>query len=169
MSFFALTDFFFLGGIIMAILYCALYIAAIGIASHYIGNALPRRWFRADAFPYRSFAWEQEGKIYRRIGVQHWKEKLPDMSKICGDMVRKEIACRPTAESMERLVAESCVAECVHFCLILLSLPVLAICPGAGGWVVFGLCFLGNFPFMLIQRYNRPRLVKALSRLRRKA
>lgn len=152
----------------MPFLNCVLYIAAIGIASHFIGNALPRRWFRGDAFPFRSFGWERDGQIYRKIGIHRWKDKVPDMSKICGDMVRKEVASRPTAESLETLVAESCVAECVHFFLILLSLAVLAIYPGAGGWIVWGLCVLGNLPFMLIQRYNRPRLLKMRNRLRRK-
>lgn len=153
----------------MPVLYCFLYIAAIGIASHYIGNAFPRQWFQAEAFPYREFSWEQEGQIYRKIGIQYWKDKVPDMSKLCGDMVRKEIATRPAEENSESLIAESCVAESVHAALIPCSLPVLAIYPGAGGWVIFGLCILGNLPFILIQRYNRPRLMKLLARLRRKA
>lgn len=32
------------------------YIALIGILSHVIGEALPRRWFHWDRFPYRAYA-----------------------------------------------------------------------------------------------------------------
>lgn len=149
----------------MPVFYCFLYIAAIGIASHFIGNALPRRWFHPDQFPYRSAPWEQDGAVYRKIGIQRWKDKLPDTSRVSPGMVRKEVSARPTPESLETLILETCVAECVHGVLILCSLPVLAICPGVGGWIVWGLCILGNFPFMLIQRYNRPRMEKTRQRL----
>lgn len=153
----------------MKLLYCVLYIAAIGIASHFIGNALPRRWFRWERFPYRSFSWEREGQIYKAIRIQDWKDKVPDMSKLCSGMVRKEVRGRPTAGSTERLIAESCVAEAVHFALLFASLPVTVIWNGAGGWIVYCLCILGNLPFMLIQRYNRPRLCKLLARLAKKS
>lgn len=149
----------------MAILYCALYIAAIGIASHFIGNALPRRWFHADAFPYKSRTWEKDGAVYRKIGIHHWKDKVPDMSKFRASMVPKAVATHPTAEDLAALIAETCVAECVHGVLIPCSLPVVLLYPGVGGWIVFALCFLGNFPFILIQRYNRPRLLKMQRRL----
>lgn len=149
----------------MGLLYCVIYIAAIGIASHFIGNAFPRRWFRAEKFPYRSAEWEREGQIYTKLGVRRWKDKVPDMSKICGDMVRKEVAARPTAESVRVLIQESCVAECVHALLAVFSMPVVVFWPGAGGWIVWGLCVMGNLVFVVIQRYNRPRLLKMLRRL----
>lgn len=149
----------------MKLLYCVLYIAAIGIASHFIGNALPRRWFRWESFPYRSFSWEREGQIYKAIRIQDWKDRVPDMSKLCANMVRKEVRSRPTAESTQRLIAESCVAEAVHFTLLFASLPVMSIWEGIGGKIVYCLCILGNLPFMLIQRYNRPRLCKLYTRL----
>lgn len=149
----------------MAIVCCALYIAAIGIASHFIGNALPRRWFHADAFPYKSFRWEKDGAIYRKIGIQYWKDKVPDMSKHCSTMVRKEVPPLPSTKKIDALIDETCVAECVHGVLILCSLPVVFIYPGIGGWIVWALCILGNSPFILIQRYNRPRLIKTQSRL----
>lgn len=149
----------------MSLLYCALYIAAIGIASHFIGNAFPRRWFHPEKYPYRSADWEREGQIYTRLGVRRWKDKVPDMSKVCGDMVRKKIVTRPTAESLQVLIRESCVAECVHVLLTGFSLPVVFLWPGAGGWIVWVLCVVGNLVYVVIQRYNRPRLQKMLRRL----
>lgn len=151
----------------MKLLQCAVYVAVIGIISNPVGNLLPRAWFRADRFPYRPFAWERGGKVYEKLRVRTWKDRVPDMSKIIPSMVRKEVAARPTAGNMECLVQETCVAEAVHWVLIVLSLAVLKIWKGLGGWICYFLCILGNLPFIIIQRYNRPRLVRTLARLQK--
>ena len=98
----------------MAIVHAVLYTASLGIVSHYVGQALPRRWFHPDRFPYRSFSWEQDGQIYRRLGVQHWKDLVPDMSKVMPDMLPKRVNLRGSAAEAMALVLETCVAEAVH-------------------------------------------------------
>ena len=70
-----------------------LYTAVLGMVSHYVGQALPRRWFDPTRFPYRSFAWEKEGTVYRRVGVHKWKDLVPDMSKVMPDMIPKRVGC----------------------------------------------------------------------------
>ena len=57
------------------------YIVVWGILSHVLGEALPRRWFHWDRFPYRAFSWEEEGRFYERLGIRKWKDLLPDKSK----------------------------------------------------------------------------------------
>ena len=153
----------------MKLLQCLLYVAVIGIVSNPAGNLLPRSWFHAERFPYRCYAWEREGKIYEKLHIRAWKDRLPDMSKIVKAMFRKEVSAKPTAESVERLVQETCVAEAVHGVLIVLSLGVVRIWRGIGVWICWGLCVLGNLPFIIIQRYNRPRLSRTLKRLQAKA
>ena len=148
------------------LLKCVLYIAGIGILSNIIGNALPRRWFHADRFPYKCWKWENGGKIYRKLKIQKWKDKLPDMSKVDPTMYRKEVDTARNPDNLQRLIDETCVAEIVHDVLIVLSLAVVDIWPGVWGWIVWVCCFFGNFPFVLIQRYNRPRLQKALDRMK---
>ncbi len=149
----------------MNLLKCALYVAALGILSNIVGNALPRRWFHSDRFPYKSYRWEKDGKFYRKLKIQKWKDKLPDMSKIDPTMYRKKVDTARSTENMERLIQETCVAEIVHDILIVMSLAVVRIQPGILGWVVWLCCILGNLPFVLIQRYNRPRLCRALERM----
>ncbi|MBQ7801301.1 MAG: glycosyl-4,4'-diaponeurosporenoate acyltransferase [Oscillospiraceae bacterium] len=150
----------------MKLLQCAIYVAALGLISNPVGNLLPRRWFRAERFPYRPFSWEREGKIYEKLHIRVWKDRVPDMSRLLRSMVPKAVTARPTAESLDRLVRETCVAEAVHWALAVLSLGVLKIWKGLGGWICYGLCLLGNLPFIIIQRYNRPRLLRTLNRLR---
>lgn len=137
---------------------------AIGLASHCLGEALPRRWFRYNAAPWRAFRWEREGKIYRRVGIERWKDRLPDASRHAGDMVRKRLEGDRSAEHLLRLVRETCVAECIHWLLWLVSPVLLAVMKKPWSLVMTALYGLSNLPFILIQRYNRPRLARLYER-----
>ena len=87
------------------------------------------------------------------------------MSKKVKKIYTKKVDLQRDAENLRRLVQETCVAECVHYQLILLSLPVMQIYKGWMGVFLFGLCVFGNLLFVAIQRYNRPRLLRTLARL----
>lgn len=78
--------------------------AVMGLLAHIIGEALPRRWFRAEAFPYRAYAWEQNGKFYQKLGIRAWKDRLPDKSRLVRSAYRKSVAAHHEAGSMDRLV-----------------------------------------------------------------
>lgn len=140
---------------------CLIYVAVIGIISQLIGPFLPRRWFHANRFPYKAWAWEKGGRIYNKLGIRRWKDHVPDMSRIFKNMVAKKLPLDSDSAKMERLVQETCVAELVHAILIVLGLWCLRLWPGIGGvvfWLVYAV--LGNLSFLIIQRYNRPRLVR---------
>ena len=150
----------------MRLFYCILYIAGIGLASHLIGEALPRRWFDATTFPYAPAKWEDGGRIYRKIRIHKWKDIAPDMSKISPLMVKKKVRLTCTHADMVRLTQETCVAEAVHVALMLLSFNLYLIWPcfwGALAAIVYG---LSHLPFIFIQRYNRPTLVLLAKRLK---
>ena len=153
----------------MSLLYAVIYIAVLGILSHFVGQALPRARFSAESFPYRTADWENGGRVYEKLGIKHWKDRLPDMSKIMPDMVKKKMSA-VKSQGMDVLIAETCVAECVHWALMLLSLGIFFFWRGAWAvvfWLVYNL--LGNLPFIIIQRYNRPRLVMLEQRRKRRA
>ena len=66
---------------------CGIYLAVTGILSFFLGRCLrPERrdWNR---FPYLLYACEKDGTIYRKIGIHHWQNKVPDMSKIFPGMM----------------------------------------------------------------------------------
>ena len=44
--------------------------AGLGALAFFGGEKLPRRWFRPDAFPYRQAAWEQNGAVYEKLGLE---------------------------------------------------------------------------------------------------
>lgn len=154
----------------MSLLYAVIYIAVLGILSHFVGQALPRARFSAESFPYRTADWENGGRVYEKLGIKHWKDALPDMSRIMPDMVKKKMTGQNREQGMGVLIAETCVAECVHYWLIVLSLGIFLFWRGVWAlvfWLVYNI--LGNVPFILIQRYNRPRLVLLEQRRKRRA
>lgn len=79
-------------------------------------------------------------------------KKLMPAKNLCGSVDSKRLMV---------MILETCEAEVTHFLLCLTGLYCLWIWPGTGGAIVYAVyVLLGNLPFILIQRYNRPRLVK---------
>ncbi len=152
----------------MKILYCIIYLAFIGIASNFVGDTLKRDWFKADKFPFSSFTFEKKGALYDFFKIRKWKDILPDMSKYRKSMVPKKITKYRDASHYISLVMETCVAETVHFFLIVFAIPCFFI----GGHILGTICFIvwtvGNLPFIMIQRYNRFRFLSFLKRLEEK-
>jgi len=146
-----------------------LYIVCWGIASHLIGQWLPRRWFHWDRFPFRCGRWEKDGKVYEKLAIRQWKDKVPDMSRILSDMLKKKVAPDDTSAGILRLATETCVSESVHVMLIVVTVPILFWWKKRGGLLFFIVYnVLGNAPYILIQRYNRPRLLGLAQRKKQK-
>lgn len=146
----------------MGFIKCAVYAAGIGILSFLLGRMLPEKWVQPDHFPYRSFSWEKEGKIYSTLfHIKSWQAKVPDMSRIFPKMMQAKKVTPDFGRELPIMIRETCVAEFIHLLLCPLALPCLWLWPGAGGilFVIFYI-LLGNLPFIMIQRYNRPRLLK---------
>lgn len=149
----------------MALLKSILYVAVLGVVSHFVGEALPRRWFVWNRFPWRAYAWERDGKIYNVLKIRAWKDRLPDMSRVVRRMVPKRVGKAPKAMEVWRLVAETCVAEAVHLALCLLASVIWLFWRNWIGVVLSLVTVLCNLPFVFIQRYNRPALVALAKRL----
>ena len=149
----------------MKLIDCLLYLALSGIVFFVLGRLLPKRWFHPDRGPWRSFVFEKEGRLYERLKIKRWQNFLPDMSRILpGVMPAKKMGVGYTAAQLDTMIRETCVAELTHVLLCLAALPCLVLWRGPGGAAVFGVYVLGNLPFILIQRYNRPRLRRLYAR-----
>lgn len=155
----------------MVLLRCFTYIALIGITSFLLGRILPKRLFRSNRFPYRAWKIEDNGKLYYKIKINRWQALVPDMSRILpGFMPAKRILHRPTDAQIMRMLRETCVAEFIHVVLCIMGLGLLWIWHGVGGAAFYAVyVLLGNLPFILIQRYNRPRLLAMLHANRKHA
>ena len=139
----------------MGFLRCCVYYGILAVVSFFIGRLLPKSWFHGDKFPYRCASWE--AKLFR-------------MSKIVPKLIPAKKLGTDFRAQLPRMIEETCVAEFTHFVLILLGFYALRLWPGTGGAVVTAIYILfGNLPFLIIQRYNRPRLQKLLAAQQRRS
>lgn len=142
----------------------------LGVISIFLGNAIPRRWIHYDRFPFRCYPWEREGKTYHFLGIEYWKNRLPDISVYVNSVFPKKVQPEQIRDSayFVRFAKETCVAELVHFFLILAA-PVYYLFNWDGDWGV-GVMMIDivvNLPFILVQRYNRPRFVRVIEHRKR--
>ncbi len=146
---------------------CLIFIIVSGMCIFIIGRIFPRKWIKENKFPFKSFKIENNGKLYDKINIRKWKTKLPDASVIITKFIprfmpRKRIDNKShnNKNNINILVKETCIAETNHFFAGIIGLYCIKIWNGIGGWVISVVNLLLNIPFILIQRYNRPRLIK---------
>ena len=148
-------------------LLCLIYAATLGLVSFLLGRELPKSWLHPDQFPFRTYAWEEI--LWKALKIRSWQAKVPDMSKVFPKLMPTKALTQKTAQNLPLMIQETCVAELTHGLLCLAGLYLLKIWPGVSGilltviYIVFG-----NLPFLLIQRYNRPRLQRLLEKQSRR-
>ncbi len=107
-----------------------------------------RKWFREKPF---------EKNLYKKLRVKKWKERIPTFTPESFAFKRNQA---------EEIVQASCQAEVVHEVIMVLSFVPLVFSIWAGDTAVFAItscaaCFL-DLVFVIVQRYNRPRLVRLI-------
>lgn len=148
---------------------CLLYLAGIGIFFFLLGRILPKKWFHGDQFPFRLFRFEKEGRVYLALGVRKWKDGFPDMSVVLPFLMpSKKLPEKLAAEQIKLMIQETCVAEWIHGLLCVMGFGCVFLWRKTGGWVLSVLYTLGNLPYIIIQRYNRPKLMRLLRKLEAK-
>jgi len=150
-------------------LYFLIVLAGLGIAFFVIGEAIPRRVYRYDKPPFTCFQWEKGGAVYTKLGIQKWKNHMPDITRVLKIMVGKRIDSPRDPDHLERLILELCNGEFIHAVQVLSGPVFLLFLDRPYGIAAAILFSVGNIPFVLIQRYNRPRVAALRERLLRSA
>lgn len=148
----------------MRFLHCMLYLALTGAVGFVAGRLLPRGWPDPYRGWWRSFPFERQGRIYEKLKIRRWQKKVPDISRILPQLMPAKRLEGRDLQRLPEMIRETCVAELTHWLLCLAGLYCLRLWRGVGGTVMALLNVLGNLPFILIQRYNRPRLKRLLHR-----
>ena len=142
---------------------CALYAGVLGIVSFFAGRLLARCTFHPERFPWRAYAWEDG--LWKRLRIRRWQARVPDMSRLFTKLMPAKRLTKETAADLPRMIAETCVAELTHTALSLCGLVMPLLWRGAGGVIAAAVyILLGNLPFIIVQRYNRPRLQRLFAR-----
>lgn len=144
----------------MKLFKCAGYLTAVGIVGFLVGRLMPKRWIKPEKGLFRCFAPEQDGALYEKLQIRRWHKRLPDMSRILPFMMPAKNLSGDFEARLPELIVETCVAETVHLAMCVLGLFCLCLWPGPGGIAVTAIYIILNVPFILIQRYNRPRLLR---------
>lgn len=147
---------------------CFVYLTSLGMLSFFVGRLIPKSWINPDIFPYKSFQFENDGRIYEQFSVKKWQNKLLDMSKIFPKIIPQKKINNNLQESLPTMIKETCIAELVHWFLFIPVLYCLSLWEGAGGVVIVMLYEFFNIPYIMIQRYNRPRLINTLKRMEKR-
>lgn len=110
-------------------------------------------WFRERKF---------EQRLYKKLKVKKWKGRLPTFD---------ENAFKLGKQPIERIIGATCQSEIVHELDVLASLAAIFFAiPFGEVWVFVITSALGavfDMIFVIMQRYNRPRLLRTLKRRNR--
>ena len=108
------------------------------------------QWFSQKKF---------EQHLYKKLHVHKWKENIPSF-----DPEQFDIEKRTFGE----IISSMCVAEIVHEVIFVFSfLPIFLSIPFGEFWIFFITSVLSaafDLIFVIIQRYNRPRVMRLLNR-----
>lgn len=136
--------------------------AVVGYAAH----RLPLSRLDHDGPLTRLRRWERGGRVYERLGIRRWKDRLPEFGAVFrGGTSKRSLPSRSTP-ALARFAAETRRAELVHWAIPLLT-PVFALWnPASLFGAMVGYAVLANAPCLIVQRYNRGRLERVLARRR---
>lgn len=114
-----------------------------------------KAWFQPHSF---------ETKLYRFLRVHRWKRWVPTYEPSQFSVQERTLA---------EIVQGMCQAEVCHEVIVVCSfLPLLAALLFGEFWVFFGTSLaaaLFDLQFVILQRYNRPRVLRLAERERRRA
>lgn len=140
-------------------------VGIIGITAFFIGESIPRSWYDYRRFPFKCYPWEKNGRIYEKLGVRWLKTHSIDMSRIMPGTFPKQNTMFRDRAHLERLVQEMCNAELVHWVLAFLSPVFWLLIEGWYGVAITIGYAMSNLGDIMIQRYNRPRIIMILERI----
>ena len=110
-----------------------------------------RKWFKVKNF---------EMKIYKKLNVKKWKNKMPTYAPDTFDISK---------HSIEEILMTMCQAEIVHEIIFLFSfVPLSVISYFGAGWAFIITSILSamfDLTFVIIQRFNRDRILRIKSKL----
>ena len=150
----------------MKLLKCAIYCAIAGTVGFFFGRLISKCPMKPEKGLFRCFKFEKNGVLYEKLNIRKWQARVPDMSRILPFLMPPKNLSGNYSDRLPTMIRETCVAEITHIVVSILGLPCLAIWPGVGGMTVTAIfILLLNVPYILIQRYNRPRLIRLQQKL----
>lgn len=136
--------------------------AALSVGFGYAGHRLPAHWLRRDNVVTRIRRFEDHGDTWqRRVAVRRWKDLLPEAGAFFGGTSKRHLGGRA---GIEPLLHETRRAELVHWALVASS-PMFALWnPAHLSAAMIAFAVVANVPCIIVQRFNRGRLLRIETR-----
>lgn len=137
-----------------------------GFISGCIFALFPRRLLQKCIV--KEFKFENNGKFYEKyFHILKWKDHLPQFSNITKIGFKKDTIKSISVNYLETFYIETIRAELTHFFLIIFSPFYFFVKNYTLGFKIFAVVcnIIGNIPFIMVQRYNRPRIYTLLQKI----
>ncbi|NEV63678.1 hypothetical protein [Thiorhodococcus minor] len=149
-------------------LYAAIWLG-IHFGAGYVAHRLPAGILESLPLVSRCYGWEASGRVYERAGIRRWKDHLPEAGAFfAGGFSKRRLGGQDPAY-LQRFALETTRAECSHWLTWAMALSFFAWNPWEVGVVMLIYGAIVNAPCILVQRYNRARLLRAMRALARRA
>lgn len=150
----------------MKLLKCTIYLMGAGVVGFFVGRLFSLFRLKPDRGLFRCFDFEKNGMLYEKLNIRRWQARVPDMSKIFPKLMPPKNLSGNYEDRLPVMIQETCVAELTHIVVSVLGLPCLWMWSGVGGVAITAIFIIFlNVPYILIQRYNRPRLIRLQKKL----
>ena len=131
------------------------------VAASAIGSRLPDHVLAADTFVTRERTLEDGGRLYERLRIRAWKDRVPECGALFGGRSKATLGGRGQLDLFAR---ETRRGEYVHWS-ILAAAPFFALWnPPFLTLAMVAYALAANVPFIAIQRYNRLRIARLVAR-----
>lgn len=133
----------------------------------YAAHRLPARHLTRDRGPLRLRSFEDAQGYRRLLRIHRWKDRLPEAGALFAGGVSKRELGALDEDGLEAFARETRRAELGHLAAMACSPFFLLWNPPVASVLLVAYGVLVNAPFILIQRYNRLRIDRLLTRRRR--
>ena len=137
-----------------------MWVCFIGVVSGIIFAYIPAKAFRFTEKLLKTLEFEKNGRFYDKyFKISVWKDKLPQFSNIIRVGFHLNNLEIKSDEYLERFKIETLRAEITHIFLIIISPVFYYLNENSTYGIIYTLLYIiGNIPFLMIQRFNRPRI-----------
>jgi hypothetical protein len=136
------------------------------IAITLLSNILPSSIYSSKNWLLRERKWERNGEFYQRtLKVKYWKKFLPELSDFVKSVFPKKELKEFSKDYLQKYLLENCKSEITHWCIIFSSLLFFLWAEFGQSSLILILAVVLNLPYIVIQRYNRPRIIEAVESL----
>lgn len=154
--------------LLQSIIFCTFLCAAWHFISLGLCVKLDISHFDYNKSIYKIKKFENNGRFYQKhFKINKWKDKLPQ--HIAEDGFSKASISSTSPEYFETFIMETCRAGWCHLVNCFYIIIALFLSPNAVGLTLGILTIIVNIPFIMIQRYNRARLLRVLHRIKKEA